>query len=228
LNMLDLAVLVLVALCAFAGYRRGLIRTVYRLVSFFIALFLANQLYAPVAGILRGTALFDTIQNSISSTLNLERVVVDHTAARQSEVIDSLPVPLAWREMLHNFNTPDMFALLQVSTIDDYISGFFANMVINAIAIISVFIVVLIVLSIIGVALDIVGRLPVINTFNRAGGLIFGLALGVILAGICVIALTLVFMTTPEQQQMYNFMSDSLVVRWVLNSMTPQLTAVNV
>ncbi|MCL2841307.1 MAG: CvpA family protein [Defluviitaleaceae bacterium] len=225
MNVLDLAVLVLVALCAFAGYRRGLIRTVYRLASFFIAMFLANYLHGPVARMLRGTALFTTIQESISSTLNLERVVVDHTAARQSEVIDSLPVPDSLREMLHNFNTPDMFELLQVSTIDDYISGFFANMVINIVAMVAVFFLVLIMLSIAGVALDIVSKLPVINSFNNGGGLIVGLALGGILAWICIVVMTLIFATTTDPL-IYALMNGSFVVQFVLEFMMPQVTSV--
>ncbi|MCL2215968.1 MAG: CvpA family protein [Defluviitaleaceae bacterium] len=226
MNVLDLAVLALVALCAFAGYRRGLIRTVYGLVSFFIAFFLASRLYSPVARILRGTGLFSMLQNNISSTLNLERVVGEHTAARQAEIIDTLPLPAALRELLHSYNTPNMYELLQVDTIDAYISGFFANMVINAIAIIGVFMLVLVLLSIAGVALDIVGRLPVIYTFNRAGGLIFGLGMGAVLVWLCVVVMTLLSTATPELG-LYYLMRESFVVRWVLNTMMmPQLTAV--
>ena len=226
MNALDLAVLVLVALCALAGYRRGLIRTVYRLVSFFIALFLANRLYAPVARMLRGTALFSTIQDSISTGLNLERFVGEHTAARQVEIIDSLQLPERLRELLHSFNTPNMYELLQVSTVDEYISGFFANMVINAIAIVSVFFLVLLALSIAGVALDIVGKLPVINTFNNLGGLIVGIGMGAVLAWVCIVVMTLIF-STGSNPEMYDLMRGSLAARWVLDSMMPQLTAVN-
>ena len=225
MNMIDLAVLILVALCAFAGYRRGLIRTVYRLVSFFIAIFLARQLYAPVARVLRGTPLFTSIQNSIASALNLERLVGEHTAARQVEIIDSLPLPANLRELLHSYNTPNMYELLQVSTIEDYISGFFANMVINAIAIVLVFLIVIIGLSIAGIALDIVGKLPIINMFNRAGGLIFGLVLGGVLAWISLLVMTLLF-ATGQSPEMYELMQGSFVARWMLSSMMPQLTAV--
>ena len=226
MNAIDLAVLVLVALCALAGYRRGLIRTVYRLVSFFIALFLANRLYAPVARMLRGTALFSSIQDSVSTGLNLERFVGEHTAARQAEIIDSLQLPEMLRELLHSFNTPNMYELLQVSTVDEYISGFFANMVINAIAIVSVFVLVLLALSIAGVALDIVGKLPVINTFNNLGGLIVGIGLGAVLAWVSIVVMTLIF-STGSNPEMYDLMRGSLAARWVLDSMMPQLTAVN-
>jgi len=228
MNVLDLAVLALVALCAFAGFRRGLIRTVYRLVSFFIAIFLATRLYAPVARLLRDSPLYTSIQNSIARALNLEGVVGNlggQAMARPMEVIDSLPLPLSMRERLHTYNTPDMYELLRVGTIEDYISGFFANMAINGIAIVAVFILVLLILSIAGAALDIVAKLPVINTFNNLGGLAVGLALGVALAWIAIVVMTM-FFATGANANMYELMEGSLFTRWVMDSMMPQFTAV--
>jgi len=226
MNLIDLGVLILVALCAFAGYKRGLIRTVYRLVSFFIAMFLANQLYGPVARLLRNTSLFPTIQNSIKNALNLENVTMEHTANRSFEIIESLPLPENLREMLHNNNNTNMHELLQVGTIEDYISGFFANMVINGIAIVAVFLLVFVGLSIAGVALDIVSKLPIINTFNRAGGLIFGLLLGGVITWISLVIMSLLF-ASGQNVEMFEMMQGSFVARWVLDSMMPQLINVS-
>jgi len=217
MNALDLGILIILALCAWGGFRRGLIRTVYRLVSFFIAIFLAYQLHPHVAYYLRETPLFPMISDGISRALNFEAVFHEHAVARGAEIIDTLPIPGGMRALLHTYNTPDMFQFLQVATIEDYIAGFFANMIINAIAILLVFVIALIALSLIGYALDIVGMLPVIRTLNRAGGLILGVVMGAILVWISLLVVTL-FFATGAYQSVYDLLQDSMIARWLFDN----------
>jgi uncharacterized membrane protein required for colicin V production len=202
---------------------------VYRFVSFFLALFLANLLYPHAARVLHATPLATSIRNWVSTQLNLQGMAREaemglEAAAysAQRDFIDRLPLPGALRDMLHANNLPEMHGLLQVDTIDEYVSGFFANMAINAIAILLVFFIVMLLLTVAGYALDIVGMLPVIRTFNRAGGLIFGLALGAGLAWLGLVLLTLPF-ATGANPQMYELMRGSLFAQWVLDSVLPTL-----
>ena len=225
MNLIDLIAVIVIGLCAFGGYRKGLIRTVYRLASFFIAMFLARQFHGPVARFLRGTPLFDTIQASVSGALNLEGVVGEHTAARYADVINALPLPENLLELLRVNNTPNMYELLQVYTIEEYISGFFANMMINGIAMIVVFIIVLILLSVVGNMLDIVSYLPVINTFNRAGGLIFGLGLGFVLIWLMMLGISMV-VASGQMAEINDYLQGSFITRWFADNMMPQLAEV--
>jgi len=184
MNALDFAILAIIALSAYFGYKKGLIRTVYRLVSFFIAIFIARRLYPYVARALHQTTLFAIIEERIAVALNLEGM-------RGLYIIDDLPIPRFMQTMLHNNNTPDMFELLQVDTIENYVSSFFANMVLNGIAALAVFALTLIVLAVIGYALDLVSRLPVINFVNRFCGLLFGFIISVAVIWLCLIVLVL-------------------------------------
>jgi len=193
MNMLDLGIIVIIALCALMGYKRGLIRTVYRLVSFFIAIFLANLFYPYVARFLRGTNLFTGIQNRVQAQLGLGDFVTEHAANRQTEIIDSLPLPASLRDFLQTRFNPDIHGLLRVDTVEEYISAFFADIAINGIALFVVFLMVLFALSIIGGFLDIVGRLPIIRTFNNLGGLVVGIALGVGIAWLGLAVMSMLF-----------------------------------
>lgn len=215
MNLIDIAIFVILGLCAWGGFRRGLIRTVYRLVSFFVALFLAHQLYPHGAAFLRSTALFPAIRNSIARAMNFESVFNEHIVG--VGLIDQLPLPDALRALLHANNTPDMFALLQVATVEEYIAGFFANIVVNAMALLAVFILVMIGLSIAGYALDIVAMLPVISTLNRAGGLALGLVMGMILVWVGVLVMT-IFFATGTHPDMYDLMQGSVVTRWIFEN----------
>ena len=224
MNILDIVILAIIALCAIAGYRRGLLRAIFKLISFFLAIFIARAIYPFVARALRQTVLFPRIQQGISNALNLENIFYGQSAVSGAEVIDTLPIPAILQNLLHSYNTPNMFEMLQVETVEEYVSGFFANIAINGIAILVVFIFTLILLILIGNALDIVSMLPIIRTVNRIGGVIFGVALGAIVIWLALIIVVL--FVVGNHPSVYAILENSIVVEWVLERTLPQLAVV--
>jgi len=223
MNVLDLAILAIIILCAFLGYKKGLIRTVYRLASFIVAIFIARQLYPAVARILRQTPLLPMIESRIVNSLNLEAVVQEHVAARGTEIINALPLPGILQSLLHANYNPDMFELLQVATIEEYITGFFANMVINGIAVLIVFALTLILLAIIGHALDLVSKLPVIRTVNSVCGFIFGFAISSVIIWLCLIVAAVAF---SGDSAVVELMEESWIAQWLFETTFTQLATV--
>jgi len=215
MNALDIGIIAIVAIFAIVGYRKGLIRTVYRLVAFVAAIFVARWLYPYVARFLRGTTLFPTIQYGIANAMNIEH---------EFSAIDHLPLPYVLRSILHTNNTPDMFELLQVTTLEEYISGFFANMAINGMAIVGVFLLTWLALVIVGYALDIVSMLPVIRTLNNVGGLLFGVAISIIIVwlGLVVAALFAI----GAHPQIFDLLEGSIIAQRLLQATLPQLANV--
>jgi len=224
MNTLDVAILAIIALCAIAGYRRGLLRAVYRLVAFFAAIFIAHTLYPFVARALRQTVLLPRIQEGISDALNLESVFYEHATARGAEVIDSLPIPDILQTLLHSYNTPSMFEMLQVTTVEEYVSGFFANIAINGIAILIVFALTLVVLVLVGNVLDIVSSLPVIRIVNCIGGVIFGVTVGAVIIWLGLV-ITVLFVAGAEPA-VYAMLEGSWIAQWLFELTLPQLTVV--
>ncbi|MCL2047736.1 MAG: CvpA family protein [Defluviitaleaceae bacterium] len=221
-NVLDIGIIIVVLGCALIGYRRGLIRTVYGLVSFFVAMLLANRLYPYVANFLNGTRLYTVIQESIKSSLGIGDMVTEIAVERQEEVIEALRLPVKIRELLLERFNPDIHGILRVDTIEENISAFFANMATNGIALVLVFIIVVILMYLIGFLVDIVGKLPIISTFNNVGGFIFGGLLGAGISWLIVLALSL-FITTPEVMEQLN---GSFVVGNFFDSILSRLTVV--
>ena len=221
LNALDVIILAVVMLCTIVGYNKGLIRTVYRLISFVIALFIAYQIYPYVARILRQTFLFPTLQRGIASFMNLEPRIVGYATPQGAEMIDSLPIPAILQALLHSFNTPEMFDTLNVATMEEYISGFFANIAVNGLAIVLVFVVTLIALFIIGAMLDIVSKLPIINTINRIGGAAFGIVVSG--AAIWLGLVVAVLFVTSDTPVVYNALDGSWIAGLLLERTLPQL-----
>ena len=221
-NMLDLVILGIVVLCAFAGYRRGLIRTVYRLASFFVAIFLAWQLYPHAANFLRGTVLFTWIRDGIIRGMNLETFFNEHATAQGTEMIEQLPLPDMLRTLLLNHIPDNMFDVLNVAAIEDYIASFFAGITINTIAILLMFTLISIVLAIVGAALDIISYLPVINTFNKAGGLALGAIMGVILAWVVILFMT-VILAAGSHDGIFELLDGSFLASFMNDILLPRL-----
>jgi uncharacterized membrane protein required for colicin V production len=209
----DGIILIIIAACVIAGYAKGLIRTLYRLVSFFAAIFLASRLYPYVSRLLMQTNLYDTLQNAVIDAMGLQPFVHEHVSGQAEQLIATLPLPEMIKNLLNTYNTPEMFEFLNVRTMEEYIGGFFANIMINIISMILVFFVVTILLSIVGSLLDIVGRLPVINTLNRLGGLAAGLVMGVIFVWAGLALVNLLF-ATPAYPAIYEGVQGSRVAHW--------------
>ena len=218
MNFLDVFLLIMLALCGFAGYRRGLLRTVFSFVSFILSLLITGFLFNPLTGLLRRTPLFSWLSRGVSRALNLEEV---YERVGQS-LIDILPLHGFIQETLHINNNSSMHYTLGVSRLPDYVAAFFANLILIAIAILFLFITSLIILSFFGAALDVVGRLPVISRFNDAGGLLIGLVLGVPIIGLGIFLMTLVF-SSGTDSPMQSLLNDSMVVRFMQDTFMPRL-----
>jgi len=223
MNILDFVLISIVVVCAWVGYQKGLVRTLYRFVSFILALFLAGRLYPIVAGFLRDSALYDSISGRIASATSIENAFRNNApapdvteATRGTDIINSLPLPDALRNTLYERNTPDMFELLGVRTVEEHITGFFANIVINAISLIVVFVLVLVILHFIGKALNIVDMIPIVSSFNRAGGLGAGVLIGIGVVWLAVFAITM-FFATGVSEGFSEAIQGSSVVSWMLD-----------
>jgi len=212
------------AVCAYAGFRKGLVLTVYRFVSFVLALILAWWLYPVVARFLRNSFIFESLRGRIATAANIEGVFRDNIpdpsipeSIRGNEIINSLPLPQSLRDMLYEGNTPDMFELFRVNTIEEYITGFFANIVINVISLVIVFLIVLLILHFVGRAIKIVDMIPVVNTFNSAGGLIAGVLIGALVVWLG-LTVAMMFYSVSVNEGIYGFLQGSLLTGWLVDS----------
>jgi len=193
-------------------------------VSFALALFLASRLHPIIARALRDSFIFENLRERISGAANIEGVFREYApspgiseAARGSDMINALPLPQAMRTSLYNNNNPDMFEILRVNTIEEYITGFFANIVINVISLVVVFLLVLLILHFVGRALKIVDYIPVIGTFNRAGGLAAGalIGFGIVWLGLFIVTM---FFSAGVNEAMYGLIQGSAMARWMMGN----------
>ncbi|MCL2171684.1 MAG: CvpA family protein [Defluviitaleaceae bacterium] len=181
MNWLDIFVIIILALCILGGVRRGFIRTILGFANFIIAIILTNMFYPYMARFLRGLEWFYyPLRDGVAQSLSLDEAVSEHVGAAAYDVIQNLPLPQFLRDYIAANDNPIIRTSLAATGLTDFIGGFVTSIIINIISIIIVFILVFAGLVIITGLLDIIARLPVINTLNKLLGAAVGAVWGVL------------------------------------------------
>ena len=80
----DIAVIAIIALSTFIGYKQGLVKSAIKILSFFIAIVVALVLYKPVSGIIiKTTSVDDNIKNAM-----IEKIKPDGVEENQEVVVE--------------------------------------------------------------------------------------------------------------------------------------------
>ncbi|MBC7960738.1 MAG: CvpA family protein [Vallitaleaceae bacterium] len=183
MSYLDYVFLGILFLCIGIGYSKGLIKTLYGFVSTLIGLFLSYAFYPVVSAFLiKSTGLYKFIMEKVIKTLKLEQLVKGVTSPNdQIQLIQDLKVPHFIKKTLIHENNPVVYDLLKASGLEEYIGGTIATIVINALAFLIVFVIVLLLMRIIALLLHFVSKLPVVHQMDKLGGLAIGIIQGTLI-----------------------------------------------
>lgn len=171
--IIDIVLLVILVLSAFAGYKKGLVELGTKLFAGIIAIIVTIIIYKPVANI---------IINNTSIDEKIENTIIQNTTNFINE----------------NFTAP-IDATNEIA--DGVITGEASNIaksVVYAITAIILFIIVKIALSIVISFMDFVANLPILKQFNEIGGLLYGIIRGLIIIFICVLIMGVFTKINPE------------------------------
>lgn len=179
-NGFDVFIVLAFVICMWRGWRRGLVRVVYGLLSVSIAIFLAGMLYPMVRNGLMNTPVAWSIQNWIVDSLGISGLAASGITA-QAQAIEGLPLPEGLREMLIINNNPAVYDVLGVGALEEFIAVYITGLIINAVSAILVFVAVLIIMGQLSRNLRIFNRIPIIRGVNRSGGALVGSIVGLVI-----------------------------------------------
>lgn len=203
--ILDILALVLVVGTAVQAYRKGFVRAALNFLPMVAALAATRFLTPKVSELLRKTPFFDALTNTVGNGLHLENAIGDAAMQTQTDIIQSMHLPDFLKESLVENNNPVIYHLLDVESLQSYIAGFLANICINIISVLLVFVVVWLAVKFVLKALNLISKLPVLNFFNRACGFLVGL-----LKGLCVVWLICFVLTFFQCNSAFDFFFDAL------------------
>jgi len=223
-NWLLIIVLIILIGSALLGYRKGLIKTVFSMFSTIIALILTLIISPTVNDIMRNNENFyNMVLDKVNVALSMneenieDEIQLGDIKEDQLSLIDDLPLPEVIKDSLKKNNTQEIYKALAVNNFKSYISNYFTSIIINALAFIITFVIIIVCLWIISILLDIISRLPVLNRINKTSGLLIGLLQGLFNVWLLFIMLT-TFGGAEFGQKIFLMIEESKLLSFIYNN----------
>ena len=67
MNIADVVVIITILIACIAGFYKGLLNTLYKLITYILAIYLSFKLAKPVSGWFQGTSIYLSIQDGITT-----------------------------------------------------------------------------------------------------------------------------------------------------------------
>jgi uncharacterized membrane protein required for colicin V production len=216
MNWLLLIVLALLLGNALIGMKVGMIKTVFSLFSLIVSLVLTVYISPVVNDFMRGNETFyGNITEKVEKFLPFEEE--EAKVSEQVSAIEGLPLPQSIKDTLIENNNKEIYKVLSVTNFREYVSNYLAGIIVNALAFIVTFFVILIGLWVLSIALNIVSKLPLLNQINKTAGLLAGLVHGLVVVWIFFILIT-VFGGTELGQKALGMISESQILNMLYNN----------
>lgn len=161
--IIDIVIIAVILFCLYRGYKQGLIGLAFSIVSFIAALIIAFILFVPVSSFVIDKTEFDNnIKNAIVSNFNTEET----TESGESNFITTYI-----NEQVDEAKGKTL----------DVVATEISELCIKGIVFIGLFIVARIALIFVKAIANLIAKLPILNQFNKLGGIVFGLVKGFII-----------------------------------------------
>ena len=159
--LLDLLVIFLFVLGIAKGAKKGFVQTLYQAIRWIVCIILAQILYPYVAEFLQKIGLTGMIQKSLEGMIGSAM-----QGSGNTRMIQSLPLPDFLKDVLISNDNSAVYELLSVTTLTGYVAAYLARMAVNALSILLLLVLAIVGTKLIGAALDILTKLPVIHSLN--------------------------------------------------------------
>ena len=187
--IIDIIIIAVIALCTFLGYKKGLIKLAVGILGFFLAIIIALILYTPISNfIINNTNIKDNIKNAISDTV--KSYVIKEENAEGEEKQQESKVMVTYIDGIVAMQK-EMIVTGEKELIDTVSDNVAVNIIRIGVAL-AVFIISKLILIFINVFADLIGNLPIIKQFNKAGGTIYGVIQGILIVYIVFAIISLI------------------------------------
>ena len=183
INILLVAVIAILAISAVNGYRKGFLRIAISLFTIILVICVVTVISPYVSNYLTNhTKVYDHLKYKVVEVFADHNAQYDNTIEEnQIKTIESYDMPEIITSCLINNNTSEVYHELMVTLFEEYVAGYLAKMIINAISFIGCFLMLWVFIWFILFSADIIARIPIIKGFNKLLGLFAGLTKGLLI-----------------------------------------------
>lgn len=180
MNWMVVGCCAIMVICVIWGLARGFVKMVFHFLAVGIALVLAAALCQPLAKVVMNQeSLVSSVKERVHESLKLEKL--ENKGTLTNEDIDEMKLPEAVKQQLKDYNSENGFKMFDAENAADYVASLVANVIIRAACFVILFISLLAITYLLGVALNLVAKLPVLSMMNRLSGAFVGLFVGAVL-----------------------------------------------
>lgn len=216
--IIDIVIIAVILLCLYGGYRKGLIGLAFSIVSFVAALIIAFILFSPISTfVINNTEFDDNVKQAIVSNFNSEK----SGSTENSENLEASNG--ATGENLKS-GTSNFISEYIDEQIDEtkgktieIVATEISQICIKGIVFIALFIIARIVLIFFRAIADLIAKLPILNQFNKLGGIVFGLLKGLVIT-YGVLAVLLLVSPMFENAAFFNELNNSTIGGMMYNN----------
>lgn len=174
--LVDVIIISAIITSTYLGYRKGLVGVIFKLFAFIVSLIIVFVLYKPVSNTIINNTQIDekiasAIYNSLSNTSLANNQALSTSNTNLSEGIVNLI----------NSLLSDAVSKAQEGETLTYVSTELSHATVRFIAIILIYVFAKLALLLVSFAAEILASLPIIKTFNKSGGFLYGLLKGLLM-----------------------------------------------
>ena len=199
------------------GYCRGIIQTVFSLVSIILSLVLTAFISPIIADTVSSNEkvnnfLYTTLKENLNISENISKT--EDYEPNVEEIVETLKIPEQLKEDVVEYVQKNVEGKLTVPVIEEKIYSYLMEVIINMMVYILTFIAVSAVLVFVVKVLNIVGKLPVIKELNKILGLGGGIVIGICLVYVLFIVI-MAFANTPLGEDAIRCINENEILLWI-------------
>jgi uncharacterized membrane protein required for colicin V production len=223
-NYIFAGVVAFIIIMTIVGYVRGLVKSVFSLLSVVIVLTIVTVLTPIARDMVKQTQVYTSIKESVSvyveKSIGASKDNDDFKGLgvnEQKNVIGELPLPENIKGALVDNNTEKGYKEIKVDNFVDYIVISITDKIVDSIVFIVLMFVISTAVTVVIKLLDVVAKLPVIDVFNKGGGAILGFVTALIFIWIVCIIIT-AFGATEQGQKLLAIINDNVLLSMIYNN----------
>lgn len=226
----DIVIAVIILVSVILGYRRGLVKTAFGCLSFAAAIVIAYFFGSYAGDFIKSTDVYDSLSDKATAAISerfdeaekeglnkakenfseFENSGIGKTLERLGLETDSLYEKYEHQMNEGTENAKEKFAVEAAGKIMDCLA--------NALGVLVTFVLSLVALKILSKICDSIFKLPVLSAINKTGGVILGLALGIVTAFAVCMAVEILLPYIPENPVFYiGMQNDTMLYNFFVN-----------
>lgn len=200
----DIILLTLLVISFIIGYRKGFVKTIWKIAALVITIVLVMALKAPAANMLMGTRMAENIHTGISENVRIPQ-------GGGVNIAENLNLPEFMQAEVNDRLNSTQDAISSVNaTTADVLTGIFVTII----ACVVLFIIIRLILMAVYMIINGVTKVPVIRGINRLAG---GLLAVVNMIFVIFLLLSLFSLYAPADSNMYEIIEKTYVVKYLYN-----------